>query len=260
MTRMSWIRSSSFTTLVVLLALSVAAVGSAGALTVTDQTGVNESQVGETVETTVAIEDPFTDQPDEWTLRANTQLENVSWVVTVLQQGNQVNETTYGDQTFEQELDIDNNGDEVRIDVTGETPPVENYTYEPRQTFTLWELTSISGSSESALNSSEVYHYTNESRNARLAIDDAAQAINETGGNEEAENDLDSAISSFENENFGNAENLANDARDQAESAQQSQEQTQMILYGAAALLVVGLIGGGVYYWRSNQDEYGKLQ
>ena len=29
---------------------------------------------------------------------------------------------------------------------------------------------------------------------------------------------------------------------------------------GAGALLVVLLIGGGIYYWRANQDEPTKLQ
>ena len=110
MIRMSWIRSSKSATLVALFALLLAAAGPAGALTITDRTDFEDSRVGETVSTTVVIEDPFTDQPDEWTLRGSTELENVSWTVTVRQQGNQVNETVYGDRTFEQTLNLENGG------------------------------------------------------------------------------------------------------------------------------------------------------
>lgn len=257
---MSWIRSSKSTTLVVLLALSLTAVGTAGAISVSDESGLEESQVGETVEATVVIEDPFQEQPDAWTLRASTELENVSWVVTVLQQGNRVSQEQYGDQTFEQELDLENGGDEVRIELTGDTPAVENYTYEPRETYTLWDLTSIEGNSESDLNASEVHHYTNESREARNAIDEAAVAINESGGNQEARNLYNRSISAYNSGNFPNAKDLAGDAQNQAEQAQQSQEQTQMILYGVGAILVLALVGGGIYYWRSQQSEPSKLQ
>jgi len=260
MTKMSWIRSSKGATLVALLALLLAAAGPAGALTVTDETEFTESRVGTTVSTTVVIEDPFTDQPDEWTLRGSTELENVSWTVTVLDQGNQLNETVYGEQTFEQTLSLDNGGDEIEIALTGDTPAVENYTYDPPQAYTLWELVAVTGSSESTLNATQVHHYTNDSREARLAVDNATMAINESGGNAEAQDTLNSSISSYDNGNFGNAIDLANDAESQAEQVEQSQQQTQTLLYAGVAVLVLVLVGGGVYYWRSNQGPDTKLQ
>jgi hypothetical protein len=260
MGKMSWIRSSKGATLVALFALLLAAAGPAGALTVTDGTDFTESRVGTTVSTTVVIEDPFTDQPDEWTLRGSTELENVSWTVTVLDQGNQINETVYGSQTFEQRLSLDNGGDEVEIALTGDTPAVGTYSYEPPQTYTLWELVAVTGSSESTLNATSIHHYTNDSREARNAIDNATMAINESGGNPEAQDTLNSSISSYDNDNFGNAIDLANEAQNQAEQAEQSEQQTQTLLLAGAALVVLVLIGGGVYYWRANQGPDTKLQ
>ena len=256
---MSWIRSSKGATLVALLALLLAAAGPAGALTVTEETDFTESRVGTTVSTTVVIDDPFTEN-EEWTLRGTTELENVSWTVEVLDQGNQLNSTIYGDQTFEQRLALDNGGDEVRIELTGTTPAIENYTYDPPQAYTLWELVSITGSSESTLNATQVHHYTNDSREARLAIDNATMAINESGGNPEAQDTLNSSVSSYDNGNFGNAIDLASDAESQAEQVEQSQQQTQTLLYAGAGLVVLVLVGGGIYYWRSNQGPDTKLQ
>lgn len=262
MRKMSWTPSFRVATLVALFALAfgLAAVAPAAGLSVSDETEFNESRVGETVETTVVVEDPFQNQPDQWTLRASTELENVSWVVTVSQQGNQVSQETYGGQSFEQDLNFDSGGDEVRIEVTGEVPAVDNYTYEPRETYALWELEAITGDSESALNESAVHHYTNDSRDARQAIDEATVAINESGNPQEARTTLNSSISAYNNGNFGNAVDLAERAQDEAEQAQQSQQRTQMLIYAAIAVVVLLLVGGGVYYWRQQQDEYGKLQ
>ena len=259
MMRMSWIRSSKGATLVALFALLLAAAGPAGALTISDQTDFEDSRVGETVSTTVVIEDPFTDQPDEWTLQGSTELENVSWTVTVLQQGNQINETVYGDQTFEQTLSLDNGGDEVRIDLTGDTPTVENHTYDPRETYVLWDLVSVTGSSESTLNTSTVHHYTNDSREARNAIDNATMAVNGSG-NQDAQDQLNRSVEAYNGGQFDLAIDTAQDAQNTAEQAEQSQQQTRTLIYAAIALVVLAIIGGGVYYWRANQDEPTKLQ
>jgi len=254
---MSWIRSSKSAALVVLLALSLTAVGSAGAISVAPGDAPNETRVGETVTTTVTIEDPFVDMPDQWALEGSTELENVSWTITVLQQGEQVNETVYGEQSFEQELDASNGGDTIEVEITGDAPAVDNYTYEPRETFTLYDFDTVQGSSTSDLNASEVHHYTNASQSARERIDEGAAAIN---GSDVGQSDLNQAISAYENGNFQNAESNAQDAIDAAEQAEQSAQQTQTLLMAAGALLVVLLVGGGIYYWRANQNEPTKLQ
>ncbi|WP_436926813.1 hypothetical protein [Halosimplex amylolyticum] len=257
---MSWTRSSKSAALVVLLALSLAAAGTAGAISVQAGEVPEDSRVGETVTTTVTIEDPFVDMNDQWTLQGSTELENVSWTITVLQQGERVEQYNFGEQSFEQELNASNGGDTVEVELTGDTPAVENYTYEPPETYTLYDFDAVEGSSTSGLNATQVHHYTNDSRDARTAIDDAAAAINESGGNSDAENDLNQAISAYENSNFENAQSLAGDAQSQAEQAQQSAQRTQTILMGVGALLVLLVVVGGVYYWRSNQDQPTKLQ
>ena len=256
---MSWIRSSKSAALVVLLALSLA-VGTAGAISVSPGEVPNETQVGETVTTTVTIEDPFVDMPDQWTLQGSTELRNVSWTVTVRQQGEQVSQETFGDQSFEHPLNASNNGDTVVVELTGDTPAIENYTYEPAETYTLYDFESIQGSSTSGLNTTSVHHYTNASKSARLAIDNATEAVNASGGGSEAQNDLDQAISAYDSGNFDNAESNAADAQDQAEQAEQSAQRTQTILMVVGALVVLAIIGGGIYYWRSNQNEPTKLQ
>jgi len=257
MTKMSWIRSSKSAALVALLALSLVAVGTAGAISVSPGEVPNESQVGETVTTTVTVEDPFVDMPDEWTLQGSTELTNVSWTVTVRQQGEQVSQETFGEQSFEHPLNASNNGDTVVVELTGDTPAVENYTYEPRETYTLYDFDTVQGSSTNDLNATSVHHYTNASKSARQAIDEAAAAVNESGT---GQNDLDQAISSYENGVFDNAESNAQDAVEAAEQAQQSSQRNQTILMGVGALVVLAIIGGGIYYWRSNQNEPTKLQ
>lgn len=257
MTKMSWIRSSKSAALVALLALSLVAVGTAGAISVSPGEVPNESQVGETVTTTVTVEDPFVDMPDEWTLQGSTELTNVSWTVTVRQQGEQVSQETFGEQSFDHPLNASNNGDTVIVEITGDTPAVDNYTYEPAETYTLYDFDTVQGSSTNDLNATAVHHYTNASKNARLAIDEAAAAVNESGT---GQNDLDQAISAYENGNFENAESNAQDAVEAAEQAQQSSQRNQTILMGVGALVVLAIIGGGIYYWRSNQDEPTKLQ
>ncbi|ELZ30338.1 hypothetical protein C475_01347 [Halosimplex carlsbadense 2-9-1] len=240
-----------------MLALSLVAVGTAGAISVSPGEVPNESQVGETVTTTVTVEDPFVDMPDEWTLQGSTELTNVSWTVTVRQQGEQVSQETFGEQSFDHPLNASNNGDTVIVEITGDTPAVDNYTYEPAETYTLYDFDTVQGSSTNDLNATAVHHYTNASKNARLAIDEAAAAVNESGT---GQNDLDQAISAYENGNFENAESNAQDAVEAAEQAQQSSQRNQTILMGVGALVVLAIIGGGIYYWRSNQDEPTKLQ
>jgi hypothetical protein len=259
---MSWTRSSERVALVVLLAVSLAAVGPAAALSVSSSGAPADAAVGEQVSVTVTLEDPFVDMPDTWALQGETALTNVSWTVTVLQQGDQVDngQQVSGEQAFEQELNADNGGDTVEVELTGTVPAVENYTYDPRQTFTLYDLDQVTGSNAEDLDNASVHHYTEDSDAARTAIDDAQAAIDDAGGDQQAEEQLNRAISAYDSGNFGNAQDLAEDAQSQAEQAQQSQQTMQLAMYGVGALVVLALIGGGIYYWRSQQDETSKLQ
>jgi hypothetical protein len=242
----------------------VALAGTASALSVSAEGVPSESAVGDEVTVTYTIDEPFTDVPNQWTLRGETELENVSWTVTVLRAGSPVSggQTTYGSQTFTQDLDIDNNGDEVRVELTGDVPAIETYSYQPREAYAVTTLTRVSGSNENEFRNDTAHHYTNQSREARVAIDDAAATINETGGNSEAEQLRDNAISSYENGNFNNAIDLAGQAQNTAEQAQQSQQTTQTLLYAGIAAAVLLLLGGGGFYLYSQSqsgDDYSKL-
>lgn len=242
----------------------VAVAGTAGAFTVSPEGTVpNETAVGSEVSVTYVIEDPYDGPPNEYTIEGETELENVSWTVEVFDQGDSVDQTTYGDQSFSQPMDRDGdqNGDEVRITLEGTVPPVENYTYEPRENYSLIKLARVTGSNENEFRNDSAHHYTEQSREARQAIDDAGTAIDEAGGDSEAENLRTSAISAYENDNFENAISLANQARNTAEEAQQSQQTTQTLLYAAGAVVLVLLLGGGGYYAynQSQADDYSKL-
>jgi len=261
---MSWIRSSKGTALVVLLVLSLAAAGTAAGLSVTEQSVPDEAEAGQQIEASVVIEDPFVDTTNEWTLEGNTELvdDSATWTVTINDQGEEIDETVYEGQNFSQLLNSANGGDEVVIEVSGEAPSPEGaYSYDPPQSFTIYDLNRVTGNSQTDIpNATQtVHHYTNDSRTARQAIDAAAEAVNESGSSG-ARSTLNNSISSFDNGNFGNAEDIAQDAQSEAESAEQSQETQQTILYAAVAVVILLLVGGSVYYWRSQQDDYGKLQ
>lgn len=259
---MSLTRYSKTAVALLCVAVLLGAVGTATALTVSADGLPGEKQVGEEVSVTYTIDDPFTDTPNEWTLEANTELENVRWTVTVLRAGTPVEDgqTTYGQQSFEQDLNVDNNGDEVKIELVGDVPAVSNYTYRPEQTFLVASLGQRTGNNVEELANDSAHHYTTESREARIAIDDAQAAIDEAGGNQEAQDLLESAKSSYRSENFPNAKGLANRAQEKAESSQQSEQTMQLALMGAGAVVVLLLIGGGIYVWLSQRDDgYSKL-
>jgi hypothetical protein len=259
MRKMSWIRSSKGATLVVLLTLSLAVAGPAAALSVSTDGVPAASQVGDSVELTVTVEDPFVDAPDQWTLQGSTELANASWRVTVFQQGETIEngDNTYSGSSFEQPLNASRSGDTVRIEIAGDTPSIREFTYQSNETFALYDLNRGSGNTTIDINATSVYHYTNESRSAREAIMEAEQVINETSGTDQAREDLDNAISFYNSERFGRASDLAQSAQENAQSAQQS---SQLLLYGGVGVVVVLLVGGGLYYWRSNQGPDTKLQ
>jgi hypothetical protein len=147
----------------------------------------------------------------------------------------------------------------VGVGDTDDTPADEDYTREPAETYTHYDYDAVEGSSTGDLKATCVHHYTNASKDARQAIDEAAEAINASGAGN-GQDDLNQAISAYDNGNFENAESNAQDALEAAEQAEQSAQRNQTILMAVGALVVLALIGGGIYYWRSNQDEPTKLQ
>ena len=257
---MSWIRSSKSTALLVLFVLAVAAVGTATAVSVDSTDAPEEAQVGDEITVTVTLTDLY-NESDNWTLNGSTQLTSVTgWEVTKIQpNGNENTESFDGQQAFETEIASGDNLEEVELTITGNVPEVENYTYRPRQTFVAGEFNRVVGQNVNQIDSVEVHHYTNESRTARQAIADAESVVNGSDS-QDAQSRLQTAIDAFEDSSFDVAQTNAEDARNTAESAEESAQTTQLIIYAVVALVVLGLVGGGIYYWRSQQDDYDKLR
>lgn len=258
--KMSLIPSSKGTTALVALVIAMAAVGTAAAVTASDTSAPDEAQVGEEVTAEVTLTELYADDSD-WTLRGTTQLQNVtSWQVSqTYPNGTTVTETFEGQTQFELEVTSSENFESITVSITGDAPPVDEFQYDPPQQFDAATLTKAVGQGESTIETVQVHHYTNESRQAWNAIRDAEEAVENSDSND-ARNRLQQAKDAYNSGNFGNAESIANDAKNTAEEAKQSQDTMTLILYGVGALVVLALIGGGVYYYRNQQDSYDKLR
>ncbi|WP_247010034.1 hypothetical protein [Halorientalis litorea] len=254
---MSWIRSSESAVVLALLVALVGATGGAFALSTSAENVPSNTTVGNEVSATVTVADPFADAPSQWELQGETELRNVSWTVTVLDQGQQVDQRSYGGQSFSQALARAQGGDEVQIEVTGTVPEIQNYTYDPAESTDVARLSRRTGDNTQEIGNWTTRPYTSESQEARNAIDTASRAIDNAGGSQSAERSLQQAISAYNSEDFDAAISNAEDARNAAQGAQQ----TQMLLYGAVGIvIVVVVVGGGIWYYRNQQDDYDKLR
>lgn len=245
--------SHSSSLLAVLLAL-VLAVGAAGAVNVSDD-APDEAQAGADVTATFELTDLYSTY-EQYTLQGRTELTNVTWTVEMFNAADTKIDAggTYDGQTFAHPVSIDSNAVRVRVSVTGTVPAVENFTYDPEERFLVTNLMQArQNGTSSGIATVRAHHYTEESQQARQAIDAARAAIDEAGGHEEAERTLESAISAYNNENFQNAVNLAQQAEETASEARASQSRNELILMAIGALLVIGLLVGGFIYWRNSR-------
>jgi hypothetical protein len=259
MTMMNWIRSSRGTVAVALFVVLLGAVGTATALTVTADDPAREAEVGAEINTTVTVDDAFTEN-NQWTVGAETDLGNVSWQLEEYDQGSRVEQWgDLGGQSISQEVSSDPSGDELRLQIRGEVPAVPEYNYSnpSAENVTFVEITSTSGDNTQTLKTYSVHVYTSESKEARAAIDAAQEASDSAGNPGGVESTIDNAISSYNSGNFENAVDLANEAEQKASSSQQT---SQLMLFGAVAIVAIAIIGGGVYYWRNRGDDYDKLR
>jgi hypothetical protein len=259
MTRTNSNRSSRVVLAAVVLLL-VATVPAAG-VSVTGENVPGAGQVGEQVSATVTLEELYQNpQSERWQLSGETELTDVSWTVVYYDQtGSQVNLVEPTGQTFDGLTVAASSGTaEVEVRVRGTVPDVEAYSYDPPQSYLLMELTrGQQGGASSTVDSWQAHHYTERSASARTAIDEAGAAIDAARSNGatpgEAQANYEDAVAAYEDGSFDVATNLANRATDQANQARQSQRTQQLIIYAVGGLLVVGLLIGGVVYWRSKQ-------
>ena len=249
---------SSRLALVLVVALLCSA-GIAAGVSVSEHDTPDGAAVGDRVETSYQLTELYSDY-DEWTLQASTELENVTWTFRLLDQsGDPVDTVSADGQNGSVGLSIDDGVATVEVRVVGEVPAVANYSYEPAPSFVVaeFEQTREGGASE-AIDSFESRHYTEESREARQAIESAEAAIEDAGGDAQAEESLQSAIDAYEGENFANAVNLAERAEREAGQAVQTQQRNQYILYGVIALVVIAVVVGAIY-WYLNRDTGSRL-
>lgn len=253
-------RSSKLAALVVLAALLVAAVAPAAAISTDAENVPSEAQVGQKVTSTFTLTELYSDY-EQWTLSGQTELNKVTWTVTRYDQAdNKIGSDAYDGASFNRSISIENDVDKVTVEVTGVVPEVDGYSYDPAQSFTIASLSQTrEGGNSEQIDEWTVHHYTSESQAARDAIESASAAIDDAGGVPGAESTLESAISSYENANFDNANRLAEQAEETANKAKKSSNRNRMLLYAGGGLLAVGLVVGGVFWWRSNQDSYDKL-
>jgi hypothetical protein len=259
MTRTNSNRSSRvvLATLIVLLAATVPAA----AVSITGEDVPSEAEVGTQISATVTLEELYQNpQSEQWQLSGETGLTDVSWTVTYYDQtGSQVDIVEPTGQTFSG-LDVaaSSGTATVEVRVTGTVPEIDAYSYDPAQEFLLMELTrGQAGGASSTIESWQSHHYTAESDSAREAIDEAGAAIEtaeESGANpSDARANYQDAITAYEEGSFEVATNLANRATEQANGAQQSQRTQRLLIYAVGGLLLLGLVVGGVLYWRSQQ-------
>ena len=257
--KMSLIPSSKGTTALVALVIAMAAVGTAAAVTASDTSAPDEAQVGEEVSVSVTLSNLYSDN-DEWTLRGTTQLTNVTgWEVTKVRPAGNTTEEYTGQDSFETGISNADNVTDVVVTITGDAPPVEEFQYDPPQRFEAAKLAQAVGQGESTIETVQIHHYTNESRQALNAIQSADEAVSGTD-NADAQSYLQNAIDFYETGNFDQAISNAEQAEETANEAKSSQDTMTLILYGVGALVVLALIGGGVYYYRNQQDSYDKLR
>ena len=204
---------------------------------------------------------------DEWTMEVSTELDDVRLVVTPRDgAGNALEDRTI--DVFNEEtvtLDIDDSRiSTVEFEVRGDVPLIGlgpgRYSYEDRslENITALEVTErLNGGTQRIENGTfEVHRFTEQSRDARQAIDEASQAA-EDADSDDARNRVNEAITFYNNAEFSNAITAANEAGDIADSEGDTRR-TLLLLAGVVLGLVA--VGGIAYYWRSQQGSANKLQ
>jgi len=261
--------SSSRCSKLAVAALLVCAVfaGSAAAVSL-DGDAPNSAKIGVQQESEFTITEPFSGEYNQWTLRGQTELTNVSWVVTTYDNtGAQIDRTVLNGQTFGYDLDAADGVTKVTVHLTGTTPDVADdaWSYDPPQTFdyATFVRAQDGGSSKVIESIDDVRPYTDQSEEARTQIRQAEKAIEraqsagaDTSGMEKR---LQNAVSAYGAGNFGNAIDIATQVQDEAGSAASSQQTQQWLLIGGVIVVVLLLLAGGVWWYLNQRDTYDRL-
>jgi len=254
---MSSIHSSDLLVLGIVLAVVLGTAAPATAVSLSGD-APDATETGEEVTMEVTLTEPF-DDSNQWVLKGETELENANWEVEVLDvAGDEITRQGATGQSFEQELNSEDGVAEVIITVEGEVPELDAFNYEDieEEEYVAMELSRGVGDSETTLETYNAHRFTEDSNEARQALDEASEAV-EASGSEEAQTQFDNAVEAYNAGEFELAMNLAEEAQNNANEAGQTR---QFLLVGGAAVVVVLVLGGAVYLYRSRQDDTYKLQ
>jgi hypothetical protein len=223
-------------------------------------------EAGQQQETTYEFTNLF-ENYEQWTLEGETDLTEVTWqVVTYDNAGNQVNEVTLTGQAASYQFQAENGAVRAEVTLVGTAPSSNawSWSYSPPQRITYAEFVQAQeGGASNTLETFNTRPYTQASQDARTAISDAEQAIEDArssgasvGG---AESDLEDAVSFYNGGQFEQAVSNAEDAESAANSAASSAQTTDLLIMVGAAVVVLLLLAGGVYWYLQQQDSHDKL-
>ncbi|MFT4933223.1 MAG: hypothetical protein ACI91T_003128 [Natronomonas sp.] len=272
MTTMSSSRSSKLFGLFLVTALVVGAVaGTAGAIDMPEQDVPEEAEAGQKITVSFTLTELYQDpQFTEWSLGGETELENATWTIEHRDDlGNTVDVTQVdGQDVTAGPFQANGNVSELQVEVTGTVPEPANFTYPEEETFMLTHLAQErQGGTSNDIGTWSAHHYTPDSQRARTKIRQAESAIedaDEAGGSVSNANDkLSTAIDFYEIGQFdkaiSNAEGAIEDAESAESSAESRQQRNTLLMYGGIALVGVLIVVGGVYWYRQQQDDYGRM-
>lgn len=252
MMKMNWTHYSKLLALGVLLAVALSTAGLVAAVSFDDSGVPDEVEVDDEVTINVSANDPFEDKPATWTIEAETDLDDADVTLRSVTVGGDVT-TTSGDDGLE--LSQDDGVNEVHVEVVGTVPAIANWNYDDPDEENVMVL-EINDADGPTVDRWEVHRFTEDSKTARQAIDDASETVSEHGDTD-AQDRLDEAIVHYNNGEFDRAVNAAEDAEDQALAGGELRE---MLLIGGGVVLVIGIVGGGVFYWKKRQTDTSKLR
>lgn len=216
-----------------------------------------ESEVGTNFEATFELTDLFSEF-ETWTFAAGTELENATWTITQYNQaGSEISRTETDGANATQAVDISDGTSTIEVRVTGTTPEVETFSYDPPDRFVVASFTQErEGGTDRDIGTHESHHYTTKSKEARQVIDRASETV-EGSGADDAQSSLDSAVSAYESGNFENAIDLAERAENEASQSQL----VRNVLIGAGIVIVLAiLLGGGYKLYKSRQQDTSRLR
>ena len=238
--------------LVTLLAATALAPPAAGVSATANETP-NTTRVGENVSATFVLDDLYTGAPNAWQLHTATALENTTWTVTAYGLDDRALATrSFDGSALRTPVRASQNVSRIEVTVSGTVPAVGNFTYRPREQFTLAAFGRSNNGSQTSIRNWSAAHYTPESRSARRTLDATRTAIAENSSDDELEEQLGFAISAYRNGNFELATDIATDARTAANQPDYPVELLSGMFLGA---VVTALGAAGFQSYRTREED-----